>query len=653
MLAERLTPTPDIHPDPFYKVHSSTDVDHACHRGTGPAGVYGAETTPCDAPLSLLNATFDWIDANLKDEVDFVIWTGDSARHDNDDDHPRTPKQVAELNEAVVHKFLKVWGNKDGELKIPIVPTFGNNDILPHNIFLEGPNTWTRRYLDIWRHFIPEEQRHQFQQGGWFHVEVVPGRLAVISMNTMYFYTKNAAVDGCAPKSEPGYEHFEWLRVQLEMFRQRGMKVLLMGHVPPARTESKISWDETCWQKYALWLEQYRDVIAGSLYGHMNIEHFMLQDFKDIKKSTRGGSMKAIMTPAEDGIDAQSDTSYLIDLRDIFSGLATFSKSGKDAKNLKKIGGKYGERYAVSHVSQSVVPNYFPTLRVFEYNISGLEHHSFAPSRDQAWRLPEQSALVDEDFQKYEYSVEVAMERRANRPEIDMRRKKYKFHLPSPPSKSTPPGPAYSPQTFSLKGYHQFYANLTYINNDFTGLSAKNVFIRDLPASEDDKLDLNKWNPGKHHGKKPKKDKPDPNEFEFLTEYDTAKDKIYKLEDLSVRSYLSLAARIGKKASKLDGESEAPDEELDVDEDSDDQENAEDEISIFGKGRGKKKHHKKKHHKSKKTNKVWYAFLQRAFAGALDPEDIEERFGEIAPEGLGDVLQHDPPRIGQAVLNGA
>lgn len=183
----------DIHPDPFYKTHSSTEDIAACHRGTGPAGIYGAETSDCDAPFSLVNATFQWIDENLKDSIDFVIWTGDSARHDNDERHPRNDKQVIDLNEMVAGKFFEVFQKPDhindtdptNDLVIPIVPTFGNNDILPHNIFEKGPNRWTLRYLNIWKRFIPEEQRHQFQRGGWFNVEAIPGKLVVFSLNTL------------------------------------------------------------------------------------------------------------------------------------------------------------------------------------------------------------------------------------------------------------------------------------------------------------------------------------------------------------------------------------------------------------------------------------------------------------------------------------
>lgn len=181
----------DLHPDPFYKVNSASDTAGACHRGTGPAGYYGAEKTECDAPFSLINATFQWIEDNLKDTIDFVVWTGDSARHDNDEEHPRSEEQVLGLNRKLVEKFREVFGRTDshrpeiGPFQIPIVPTFGNNDILPHNIFSKGPNTWTKRYSQLWGDIIPEEQRHAFGRGGWFYVEVIPNKLAVFSLNTL------------------------------------------------------------------------------------------------------------------------------------------------------------------------------------------------------------------------------------------------------------------------------------------------------------------------------------------------------------------------------------------------------------------------------------------------------------------------------------
>jgi hypothetical protein len=35
---------------------------------------------------------------------------------------------------------------------------------------------------------IPEYELHTFERGGYFAVEVVPNKLAIISLNTLYWY---------------------------------------------------------------------------------------------------------------------------------------------------------------------------------------------------------------------------------------------------------------------------------------------------------------------------------------------------------------------------------------------------------------------------------------------------------------------------------
>ncbi|KAI8936404.1 hypothetical protein NX059_006813 [Plenodomus lindquistii] len=702
----------DFHPDPFYKTYSSTAADAACHREHGPAGIYGAETSACDSPYALINQTFKWINDNVKDDIDFVIWTGDSARHDNDEDLPRTQKQVMQQNEFMVSKFAEVFGHKDhknrptNDFIIPIVPTFGNNDIMPHNIFLSGPNRWTIKYLDIWRKFIPEVQRHQFQQGGWFSVEVIPGKLAVISLNTIYFFGSNSGVDGCANKREPGYEHMEWLRIQLEYFRERDIKVMLMGHVPPARVDGKESWDETCWQKYTLWVRQFRDIIVGSLYGHMNIDHFMLQDFEQINKDTERGRMASAaialeleqeMALLEDGeVTVASASDYLINLREawaqlpsppaksskrsrskafdeaeddeeeeeqsvwdwLVSQVAKGKKDDPDRKNkkrdyLEKIGGKYAERYATSHVAPSVVPNYFPTLRIIEYNISGLEDYQVSTAQTSLppFDLSSEQLPVDDnefsDDEAYSREIETVLKhKKKHRGRKKKEPKKYKFRVPDGPSKSAPPGPAYSPQPLTWTRYVQYFANLTHINNDFVdsqhgllrtvGTKVSNNedsphTIFGLQISRDGQLKHNGWKEGKHgkhQGKRPKEE-PHPKEFVFEVEYDTQKDKGFK--DLTVRRWVEYARRIGqggRKKSDIEDidaveEDEEEEEEEDVDEEGED-------FEIESGKKHKKKHKKHKHKKGKKrASKDWFTFVKRAFVGTMDPEDIEALF-EVA-----------------------
>ncbi|KAA8651992.1 hypothetical protein EYZ11_002978 [Aspergillus tanneri] len=565
----------DVHPDLYYT--PGTSANKACHRGKGTVGYFGAQGTECDSPFTLVNETFRWIEENLKDQIDFVIWTGDSARHDNDEAIPRTEDQVVHLNEIIAGNFIEVFYKKDSPrgLSIPVVPTIGNNDIMPHNILKAGPNRWTKKFSEVWARFIPETQRHTFVEGGWFTSEVIPGKLAVLSLNTMYFYESNSAVDGCKSKSEPGFEQMEWLRIQLQMLRTRRMKAILMGHVPPARSGAKRSWDETCWQKYALWLHQYRDVVVGSAYGHMNIDHFMFQDSHKVKiADTTKYSASSVPGGSLGKISIYSRSAYLSSLREDWSKLPSPPRHGwpsadlleewleedtlgpdedsrdvqtakKKKRFLKKIGGPWAERYSVSLVSPSLVPNYFPTLRVVEYNITGLEDAvAWTDTSDEDINIQMFSDTADDDVSPK-----------------TKKRKKNRFKVPEPPSASAPPGPAYSNQPLTWLGYTQYFANLTRINNQMSKVSE---WSADTEAKD--------------------------NVFSFEVEYDTRDDHIYKMKDLTVRSFFKLATRIAENYSaKSDSYNQAA-----------------------GRGRTQSK------------NPVWRAFLKRAFVGFLSRDELDD-----------------------------
>jgi endopolyphosphatase len=626
--------------------------------------VYGAEISDCDTPFSLVNETFRWIEENLKDSVDFVIWTGDSARHDNDEKYPRTDKQVAQLNRDMVDRFVDVFGkpgnindtDPTNEFIVPIVPTFGNNDILPHNIFAPGPNKWTKMYLDIWAKFIPEAQRHTFAYGGWFFTEVIPNQLAVVSLNTIYFFDSNGAVDGCARKSEPGYQQMEWLRIQLQFLRKRGMKAIMMGHVPPARTEGKQSWDETCWQKYTLWMKQYRDVVVGGTFGHMNIDHFMFQDEKDLtfkEDLAQQGIAEFVeddedhnRDPLGDRLTIQSSGSYLTELRESWSkipsppsGLSMLDlteeekkkkkkkkdkKKDKQEKFLRIIGGPFAERYSVSLVSPSVIPNYFPSLRVVEYNITGIENTPFLPSSESSDHISDPE--LDNELEALLQSWEPAF---MPHDELEVTKKKKKkpkkppFHMPKPPSSTSPPGPAYSPQPFTWTAIVQYYANLTYINNDFN----KNDY-----EEEADEMESLRWHNGPHHGKKTP-NKPHPKKLVYEIEYDTRNDTVMgNMPDLTVRSWLHRAERIGKfkplKGDRMDMFTEEDQEVEELEpklEDFEENEEGDEDLSI---DKQKKKGEKHKKKKRKIKNKAWFTFVKRAYVGSITEEQLHEDFGQ-------------------------
>lgn len=639
----------DFHPDTFYQPHTSTDEDLACHRGKGNAGYYGAEMSDCDTPVSLVNATFDWLDKHWKDKIDFIVWTGDSARHDSDEEIPRNAKQVLGTNRMIANKFTDMlYDDSTRSLSVPVIPTFGNNDILPHNIMMPGPNRWLQEYTGIWQHFIPEAQRHSFELGGYFYVEVIPNKLAVFSLNTLYFFDRNAAIDDCINPAEPGYKQLEWLRVQLQFMRQRGMKAIMIGHVPPARTPSKMLWDESCWQKYTLWMQQYRDVVTAGIFGHMNIDHFMLQDSEEVNLGIlESGEVfdRGLRENLGDELTIQGATDYLKEMRDKWSklpssagkitgGPSSSSLIKKKKKNKKKkegnLGGPWGERYSASMVGGSIVPNFYPSFRVYEYNTTGLEGAAIwtGPVVDRTAPAPMIMDITDRESMM-EILVEIEKKKKG-RKEKAPKPKDPNLVKPEPPAKTAPPGPAYSPQPLTLLRFEQWLANLTRNNGDET--------------DDDDEAEAEKWRNGKSR-KKPPSVSP-PGEFVFEVEYNTSTDNLLKLSDLTVPSFLNLAYRMGQREQKgkflsledFKDQSSSEDTPFDSDSDSDsdsdwyevvaDEEQMDhgnetvvDETMKKSKKKNKKKKNKKKH---SKHNKVWLRFLKHAFISSVDKRELEK-----------------------------
>ena len=416
-----------------------------------------------------------------------------------------------------------------------------------------------------------------------------------------------------------------------------------------------------------------RDVIVANIFGHMNVDHFMFQDVAHLKyKFDIDGIDDDLRTHDQDQpvFTTGAKKAYLNELHDDWSDLPTppkgasynsanatdalesmkhkkRKKKGRKQRAInqfyKKIGGPYGERYSLTMVSPSIVPNFFPTLRIMEYNITGMEHDHPA---SHAMGIPAEFFMQDvDDATEDQFDLKPSERelRRRSGDDMEIEKKKKKKHkkkpakpdfpVPLPPSSTAPPGPGYSPQTLSLLGYSQLYANLTEINKAFEH-SVKSV-------------GLEKAKKGSY--------------VEFKPEYETFHDKHYKLHDLTMMSYLHLAERIGREElrhgdfgadsdpddltlfdeeeinitdsdlldSKLtdDNDSDLEDnEDVDVESDNEDDDNVDVDTT---KKRKKKKHCKKRKNKKdcKMKNHLWKEFLRRAYVHTMTDEELDETFG--------------------------
>ncbi|KAG5221087.1 Endopolyphosphatase [Salix suchowensis] len=348
----------DLHPDPYYTNHASQSS--ACHRRKPKkekqrSNLYGTPFSECDSPLILTNFTLDFLDKHWASELDFVIWTGDNARHDNDRKLPRTPSEIYELNRAVASKMEKTFGSKG----IPVIPSLAHvSDICSHTHPLNptsplvGRTLWKRvriaspanshrerlqhrlashpRYVlitvnRIWKSFIPFPMYQVFQRGGYFHVEVVPNALAVISLNTMYFYDSNKGT----PRSTYSFSSSD------------GADSAILGSLTTLRRSNLAS--------------------CGGVWVHGPGRS------REPAIRLAGGAIDDVSGTEDAAVDLQlvapSQVSGKAELyKDLIEEFSALPKKAKEVNY---------DNYGVINVSPPVVPNpYVPTFRVFSYNVS-------------------------------------------------------------------------------------------------------------------------------------------------------------------------------------------------------------------------------------------------------------------------------------------
>ncbi|KAI8051598.1 Metallo-dependent phosphatase-like protein [Syncephalis plumigaleata] len=340
----------------------------------GEAKELGMPLTKCDSPWELINGTVDWLLNNVvghpKDHrdhgkehlgIDFIICTGDNARHDSDTKIPRSFDHIMIANAKIAAMLDKRLSH------VPIVFTIGNNDVYPHN---------STQYLEP---FIPEDQIHVFLEGGYFIKEVVPNQLAVISLNTIYFYRSNPVVDGCTSDLDPGSMQLAWLEQRMQELAESNMTTYIIGHVSP----SPLLYHTQCLRRYSRIIRRWSGfedgrntqdnpataqsrktndraiVVVGQFFGHSNVDHFyFLEEEPDI----------------DDGLEEVKKSDMFRTYKSSYTttGATSDEYLGKLFKQYKKAG-KKGALGPVVQVVPSIIPTYNPALRVVTYAIPGTD----------------------------------------------------------------------------------------------------------------------------------------------------------------------------------------------------------------------------------------------------------------------------------------
>ncbi|KAI9482810.1 MAG: Metallo-dependent phosphatase-like protein [Benjaminiella poitrasii] len=287
----------DVHLDPYYRV--GADPDSYCHKHgkkrSDKSGKYGALGTDCDSPKALVDATFSFLKEEVKN-VDFILYTGDTVRHDRDDDLPRTDTQVLDGHKSVIKYIQKSYTKST-----PFVPTIGNNDSFDHNDVKKKDSIFSK-LKTIWKP-LKLKLDSNFLNGGYFVQEIIKGKLSVINLNTMYFYKKNDEVDDCDESSSAAAIQMKWLEAQLKTFAKKKGKhqAYIMGHVPPIDDDGSQLYKDACHEKYFNLLGKYGKYISGHFTGHTN------DDNLNVVVPDGDGSYEFIAADDEDASDREDD----------------------------------------------------------------------------------------------------------------------------------------------------------------------------------------------------------------------------------------------------------------------------------------------------------------------------------------------------------
>ncbi|ORZ15254.1 Metallo-dependent phosphatase-like protein [Absidia repens] len=254
----------DFHLDSHYM--SGSDASAFCHRkeSLGEAGKFGALNSKCDSPPILVEEAFKFM--KQLPTMDFVLYTGDSARHNRDKKEiPRTYDEALETQTTIINHFMNTFDTS----KTKVVPVVGNNDV-PKNNDCSGDDPSYQQIEKVWEP-LQLNLGPTFRQGGYYAQDLIPGKLRVLNTNTMLFSTKNKLTkEDCDESGSPGQLHIAWLKAHLDDARSQQTKVYISAHVPPNSKRDRVFYKPVCYNQYYGLLGDYSDVLLGHFAGHFN-----------------------------------------------------------------------------------------------------------------------------------------------------------------------------------------------------------------------------------------------------------------------------------------------------------------------------------------------------------------------------------------------
>ncbi|XP_060573306.1 acid sphingomyelinase-like phosphodiesterase 3a [Ruditapes philippinarum] len=197
----------------------------SCNKTNVPDNVGQFGDFWCDSPWLLVNSSVRAM-ADIKSDVDFVLWTGDTVLHGKNED------LSYDINAGILENVTEVI--KTTLPGVPVYATFGNHDYFPNNQFPPNNNLLYNDTLNRWKSWLDDPSQHDNFRKGAYYTKKTRYGLRIVALNTNLYYTSNKAI---LNYTDPA-DQIAWLNSTLTQAKTNKEKVLVTAHIPPRGTHT-------------------------------------------------------------------------------------------------------------------------------------------------------------------------------------------------------------------------------------------------------------------------------------------------------------------------------------------------------------------------------------------------------------------------------
>ena len=258
----RMLQVNDIHFDPLYIEGGSVYCDErlCCHEPASnysriKSGKFGSYIN-CDTSLNTLTS---FAQAAKGLDVDFIIWTGDNAEHNN---YNSSQEEVYYTTQTIKDTIEEAFGKN-----ITVYPVVGNHEVYPNDLWKPGNTEIFSELAEVYKDYFFEDQAYDTFSKYGYYTELHPDtNLRIVALNCLYCDSVNYHT--MSTTHEEAKAEFIWLEQVLRDAEKNNEYVYILDHFP-------INGDFTlyeCSKRLRALFDRFDYIIRGYFSGHTHKE---------------------------------------------------------------------------------------------------------------------------------------------------------------------------------------------------------------------------------------------------------------------------------------------------------------------------------------------------------------------------------------------